>query len=193
MTNSSPVVQMPFNLRSIYVRDSSLSFAENFDPLTPGQQLVMQAEFNPDGYFPSGGTVQTAESTSPQAYTFITAFEFVYLLASDTAPAGTDRADVLDTSKAVAKITAKIAVDYVLTPGSPPLSKDHIDSWGHNAAVFHAWPYWREFCHSCMLRMNMPVLMVPLIVVGQAQVPVLSPPEPVAKIRTPRKKATRST
>ena len=37
-----------------------------------------------------------------------------------------------------------------------------IEAFANTDAVYHAWPYWREFVQSSMARMGLPPIMIPL-------------------------------
>ena len=42
------------------------------------------------------------------------------------------------------------------------LSQESIEGFGQANALYHVWPYWREFVHSSLDRMRMPVIAVPM-------------------------------
>lgn len=156
---------LPLALRSIYLRESSTRFRENFDPLKPGQPLQMQAKFAPIGYLVNGDMPIDGGEVVPRSYTFLTQFEFNYFAGPfDTSVP----IESIDTSDPVAKITAQIGVDYLVTPGETTPTEDRLHSWANSAALVHAWPYWREFAHNTMMRMNLPVMMIPLLVTTPA-------------------------
>lgn len=156
---------MPLALRSIYLRESSTRFRDNFDPLKPGQPLLMQAKFAPISYFENVDIPVDDNGIVTRSYTFITGFEFSYLAGPVDVSTASENVDDTDP---VAKITAHIAVDYILTRGESLPTADRLQQWAGSAALLHAWPYWREFAHNTMLRMNLPVMMIPLLVSGPA-------------------------
>lgn len=177
MTDAVTTPQPALNLRAIYLRESSTAFDDAFDPLKPGQELHIQSKFHPHSYFVSGEIAGDGSTHVPQSYTFLTDFETAYFLASDGPPA---EPSTFDTKKAVARIKARIAADYLVKAGTPLLSEGEAQAWGGSAALVHTWPYWREYCHSTMLRMNMPVMLVPMMVIQHqpmAQLPA-GPSEP---------------
>ena len=188
MADQQIPVNIPFTLRSIYLRESSTSFHDNFDPLMPGQPLHMRAKFSPTGYFTTGETSSTSGEPTTISYTFLTSFEFDYM-AAPASPSG----EVDLTAEPVAKIAAKFAVDYLVNPGAPLPDEDFARQWGGSAAMTHAWPYWREFAHNTLTRMNLPVMLIPLLLTTQAAVQsdvlskqqgVESPPMPTKRQRS---------
>ena len=161
MNEATQLLQLPFRLRTIYVRESSTKFDEAFDPLKPGQQLSAQFKSAPHSYFVTGEVAEDGVTKVPQSYTFVTRFEFMYMLGDAILP---DDPTAPIEGKAVASISADIAVDYLKNPQAPEPTEEEALAWGGGSALLHAWPYWREFCHSSMLRMNLPVLIVPFMV-----------------------------
>ncbi len=152
--------KFPYSLRSIYLRDCTTWMDKGFDPLLPGQDL--------SAVFRTGeGRVDCRESTMKvndgetkiHSCTFTTRFDFAY---SKVTESNTPQSDD-DIEKAfVVKITAEVSVDYIInTPDFPDAEMLH--RWGNSNVMLHLWPYWREFCHSTMLRMGLPVTMIPLI------------------------------
>lgn len=139
-------------LRTIYFRDCSASMSEDFDPLVGGQKLAGQLrKFGAQCVrteFPDTGGV------SVSGYVFLTKFEFRYVLD--------DKPEVL-----VASISATVATCYYLKAGA---ELDNIAqfAWGESSALFHAWPYWREYAQSALARLNLPVALMPMLDVQAA-------------------------
>ncbi|MDD2776767.1 MAG: hypothetical protein PHU06_12490 [Gallionella sp.] len=152
---------IPFALRSIYLREASQWMSDGFDPSLPKQALVGQ--FRATGHkievleiienTANAETIRTCRVTSN--------FDFRYLSTPpDIQP------DVQDDSKyLVAKISAHITVDYLITSDEIP-PQEKVQQWASTSALLHCWPYWREFCHSTLLRMNLPVTMMPMMEVN---------------------------
>jgi hypothetical protein len=47
--------------------------------------------------------------------------------------------------------------------------EEKLEQWASSNALLHCWPYWREFCHSTLLRMNLPITMMPMMEVNQTK------------------------
>jgi len=161
-------------LRAIYLRDSAVRMDNSFDPILPGQQLAP--------IFRTGeGRVDCRETkissdgneTIIHSCAFTTRFDFAYTKVTEGATVTSDE----EIEKTIAaQITADITVDYLInSPGFPP-DPENLKEWASSHVILHAWPYWREFCHSTMLRMNLPVTMIPLVQLALG-------PEPVGKMR----------
>lgn len=151
---------LPYTLRSIYLRNSSVEIAETFDPTIPGQML--SAIFRT-----TDGRVDCKETTFEQnnqqqivrSCAVSSRFEFAYISGDPNNPPQSDE----EIEKAqIAKITAEITADYLYNRETFP-SQEDLQKWAASNAMLHSWPYWREYCHSTLLRMNLPVTIIPMI------------------------------
>ena len=161
-TNKTPQGEavLPFTLRSIYVRNSSTRIDDHFDHLLPGQQL-MPIFRTGEGRCECRETKYTENDKDAvfRSCSFTTRFEFAYTRPTDGDQPVSDE----DIEKLIAaQITADITLDYLINLPSFPDS-DALNQWASGNVILHAWPYWREFCHSTMLRMNLPVTIIPLV------------------------------
>lgn len=156
------LVPGPFNLRSIYIRESHVTMATEFDPLLANQQLHAINKIE-------SGKVQTREEVIEvdgvkktfKSCTFVTVFQFCYIKIENGASQETISALNPDENFA-AKIIAEIAVDYEVVDDEFP-DKEKLTGWASSNSLMHCWPYWREFCHNTLLRMNLPVTIIPLL------------------------------
>lgn len=154
----------PFALRAVYLREGMQWMSDAFDPIIPGQQLFAQARTS-DSII----EVQEIIENTPNSKTINTCritlnFEFRYLNKVQEAD------DVLkdkdDLTNLVAKISASITVDYLVVAEEVP-PNERLEQWASSNAMLHSWPYWREFCHSTLLRMNLPVTLMPMLDIKQ--------------------------
>ena len=150
---------VPYTLRTIYIQKSHLRMADNFDPVIPGQPL--------NGKFRTvGGQItckelipENGEGNTIRSCTFVTHFEFRYIRPDED---GAIPQEAEEEAQLVAEISADIAVDYLI--GIPEMpSQENLQQWGSGNVLVHAWPYWREYCHAAMSRMNLPVTLMPLL------------------------------
>jgi hypothetical protein len=157
---------LPYTLRSIYLRSCETRMADAFDPLIPGQPLT--------GVFRNiAGEVDCRETTLEvegvpsviRSCTFKSTFDFAYTSPNVDGEVASE-ADI--ENNLLARISAEIAVDYSFNGDTFPDAAE-LQKWASTNVVLHAWPYWREFCHSTMLRMNLPVTMIPLVQFNQDQ------------------------
>lgn len=154
----------PFSLRAVYLREGKQWMSDNFDPMLPGQPL--------SGQFMASGhriEIQEAVENIPDAKTIkscrVTSdFAFRYL----NIPIDTKLQEGEENNYIVVEISARITVDYLIeTSVTPP--KEKLEQWASINALLHCWPYWREFCHSALLRMNLPIVMMPMMEVSQTK------------------------
>lgn len=152
---------IPFALRSIYLREAKQWMADSFDPTLPGQPLAGQ--YRATGHrievqeivenVANAETIRTCKVTSN--------FDFRYLSTHPDI-----QSDIQDDSKyLLAQISASITVDYLITSAEIP-TQEKIEQWASTSTLLHCWPYWREFFHSTLLRMNLPVTMMPMMEVN---------------------------
>lgn len=151
--------QLPYALRSIYLRGSKTSLAEDFDPLVPGITLtaahriasqtcvVRYTEFGPEGDAPP--PVRSA--------TFFTTFEFRYFQD--------DKDNTSEQAKILVELSAEFGSDYLLNRRDNP-KEDELNAWGASNVLLHTWPYWREFCQATLTRMGVPPVVMPMMVAG---------------------------
>lgn len=174
-------IVLQYTLRDIYLRESHTKLALDFDPTIGGSELTgefrvlgRETECRTQDAVTPDGTKQTLRTC-----VFTTRFEFRYLRAGQLDPA--TREPIL-----AAEITADITTDYQCnTPDFP--DEANLLKWGQSNVLLHAWPYWREFCHSTLSRMRLPVTLMPLVGMPPQDAPL---PEKPGTTKRRRKKIT---
>jgi len=147
----------PFSLRAVYLREGKQWIKDDFDPLLPGQPLFGQIKV--------GGhriQIQEAVENVPDAKVIKSCritmnFGFRYLSTKAENPK-----DEEDGEYMVAEISAQITADYLLKSSKTP-PKEKLEQWAKSNSLLHCWPYWREFCHSTLSRMSLPITMMPMV------------------------------
>ncbi|MBU1664877.1 MAG: hypothetical protein KKG92_05695 [Gammaproteobacteria bacterium] len=173
------ISEHPYALRAIYLKESRTRLGPGFDPTVGGNELI--GEFRVLG---GEAECRTLDSLTPdgtketlRTCVFTTQYEFRYLWAGKIDP---------ETQKPVvaAEITAYITTDYLCNTPDFPLEAD-LHRWGQSNVLLHAWPYWREFCHTTLARMHLPVTLMPLA----GMIPTAAPtPEKPGETKRRRKK-----
>lgn len=156
---------LPFSIRAVYLRNSSVNIAEGFDPTMPGQPLAAKFRTG-DGKVECRETEldNNGEKQVIRSCTFTTRFEFAYTRPLDNPAPQVDE----DFGKSLlAQIAADISVDYLYNLPEFPPDQQSLQKWASANVILHAWPYWREYCHSTLSRMNFPVTLIPLIQFSQ--------------------------
>lgn len=134
--------------------------SEGFDPMLPGQQLFGQFKASGHRVEVREAVENTPDAKPIRTCLITTNFQFRYLNTHLDKPPKDDE----DGKHLVAEISARVTVDYLIeTPETP--SNEELEHWASKNAVLHCWPYWREFCHSTLLRMNLPVTVMPMMVI----------------------------
>lgn len=147
---------LPLQLNAIYIRSSRTELAPTFNPTIPGQEVAGEFRMNPCET-PSEIVVGPKDSPTSTILAFVSSFEFRYSRVAEDA----DRSVPLNLDDVCATICVDIAVEYLLQGEMP--SPEQLKAWAASASLNHAWPYWREFCHSTMVKMQLPVSLVPLL------------------------------
>lgn len=150
----------PLSIRAVYVRKCSLALNDSFDPLIPGQQLSAKFTSRSDGHTICEIQASEVATNVSKSIAFHNQFDFVF---SHGAPQPESPTANPEEQQVAARISACISVDYVMTGEQP--NSDDLDAYAHTS-IIHAWPYWREYCHSNMLRMQLPVVLAPLLVIA---------------------------
>lgn len=155
------------SLQSIYLRGGTIEMSEDFHPNLPGIRMVPLLR-TADCKYSCNTTQIQAEDVPEQTLhwcQFISRFQFVYVLPKED---GSQHAeDEIDTHR-LASITAEITAVYNLSGDTLP-DAETLHHWASNNVVLHTWPYWREYCHNTLLRMGLPVTMIPLVSLAPPQ------------------------
>lgn len=153
----------PLVLKAIYLREQISALDEDFNPLRPGQRLQGQFKSTPIGFeLEVEDNGKNGDKALVKTCTYLTNFEFKYRLGgADTSNPQPN----IESLPQASTISAKFCSVYSPSPGVTVREGDEfLAAWG-NAALVHQWPYWRELCHAMMTRMQLPVVMVPILAV----------------------------
>lgn len=152
----------PFSLRGVYLREGKQWISDDFDPLLPGQQLSGQTKVAGHGIKIQEAVENTQDAKVIKSCQITMDFGFRYLSskAEESSEDGEDGKDI------IAEISARITVDYLLESSEVP-PKEKLEQWAKGNSLLHCWPYWREFCHSTLSRMSLPITMMPMLDLGK--------------------------
>jgi hypothetical protein len=152
----------PLSLQAIYLRSTSTSMADAFHPNLPGTDLAPLFRTEHQSRIQCNtNTLRTDDGAEKKALWcgFTIGFEFIYVRPKEDGQLPSERE--LD-AHSVARVFAAITAAYtVIGDDFPP--PDVLEHWGRHNVLLHTWPYWREFCHGAVLRMGLPVTMIPLM------------------------------
>lgn len=139
-------------LRTIYFRDCQASLSADFEPLLAGQPLAGQ--LRKEAAICVRTEFADADGSMQPGLAFLTRFDFQYVHESEP-------------ERVVASVSAIIATCYYLKSDTK-LDEAGELAWGESSALFHAWPYWREYAHSALARLNLPVTLMPMLDIQSA-------------------------
>ena len=159
---SGAKVNHPLSLRAVYLREGREWISDDFDPVLPGQGLFAQFRIAGHKIEVQQAVENTPEAKPIHSCRITTNFEFRYL---DAPPNEQEELSDEGNKHLVAEVSARFTVDYLIgTPEAPP--EDMLENWAKSNSLLHCWPYWREFCHATLLRMNLPITMMPMMEVN---------------------------
>lgn len=139
----------PRKMRGIYLRASKTRLEETFNPLNSGHHLGGQMAGIDQGIT----TMMDTEKGTDSGLLYVTRFAFTYRLVVDQAKPSPE------TDPIVAEIEAQFAAEYTDIPEN--FTRREQERFGARSVMAHVWPYWREFLHSSLSRMSMPVVAMP--------------------------------
>lgn len=154
----------PFSLRAVYLREGKQWMLEGFDPMIPGQPLSGQFRVSRHKIEVQEAVENIPDAKPIKSLRVTSDFAFRYL----NIPIGMQLKEDEHDNYLAAEISARITVDYLIEISETP-SKEKLEQWASSNALLHCWPYWREFCHSTLLRMNLPITMMPMMEVNQTK------------------------
>lgn len=146
----------PFSLRAVYLREGKQWIKDDFDPLLPGQPLFGQIKVASHKIQVQEAIENVPDAKAIKSCRITIDFGFRYLSNKEKPE------DEENEGNMVAEISARITVDYLLKSSKTP-PKEKLEQWAKSNSLLHCWPYWREFCHSTLLRMNLPITMMPMV------------------------------
>lgn len=156
------VARPPLALQAIYLRNTATSMAAAFRPNFPGGDLAPMFRTEHESRIECNTTtLRTDDGAEQKALwcSFSTEFEFIYVRPKEDGKLPSD--SELEAHR-LARVFAEITAAYTVNSEEFP-PQDVLKRWGQHNALLHTWPYWREFCHGALLRMGLPVTMIPLI------------------------------
>lgn len=159
-----------FSLASIYLRNGKQETNEKFDTVI--NRGTLQGFVKTEAMVATTRGVKEVDSGGNQkerkSCVYSIKFHFLYSGAQNVdipLPPSNAASTALSGNpedNKVAHIEAEFcAFYYVNTPEFP--SFDEMTVWGQRNVMTHVWPYWREYCHSTLQRMGLPVTVIPLL------------------------------
>ena len=136
----------------------------DFDPLIPGQEL--QGQFKIGLRSAKVKEYQSEQNESQRVISFEVEAGLRYV------PVGISESDLsneeLVAKSMVAEVTAIFLAEYLLLTKELP-DAAILEEFGRHNAVYHVWPYWREYSQNSCTRMNLPITVMPMLVITSAQ------------------------
>lgn len=187
MNVKNPYSVKSFGLRAVYLRESACKLHEKFNPLIPGLPLIGEFKIHHNKSIAiTKATGVTAEGNTVEITTcaYTTRFEFRYNVGAQEQFVGNHE---LKSGETAAEICIEMVTDFALNGDDIP-DDDIIRKFGESTALLVAWPYWREYCHSALAKMSLPIAVIPLMTLTATSQTLVE--EEVRKKEPAPKKAT---
>lgn len=144
------------DVQDIFLWDSKCSLVDGLDPkYINSESLVSQLKYNV-----ARGEVMTlnvSEKDEIQIFRVLIKFGARWVLEDESDESS---ADVNETENVKAEIEASFISEYLMksNPG-----QDELNEFALKNAIYHVWPYWREYLMSQSMRMNLPKAVLPAV------------------------------
>jgi hypothetical protein len=146
--------QRLLSIEDVYVQEAEAHAGPGYEPLTPPPSFIVQLRVNPS---PHVATLRYEADGQPRAsvrYSVETGLRLLMLEADATK-------EEIPAEQIIAEISANFVVRYGLVNAATALTEEQVSAFTENA-LFHLWPYWREFLHATAARLRLPAVVLPM-------------------------------
>lgn len=149
------------DIQSVYINSSTSSFLNDFDPLVSNQMLTGQYAINTVGAYRKN-VINDSEEIQASFIRFHVQANMRYIK-------GGPKDEELQNEEWIkeniaSEINAVYCVEYAIKPDTE-LAEEEIAAFGKVNVPYHIWPFWREYCQNTCNRMNLPVSIVPMLII----------------------------
>lgn len=146
--------QQMLAIEDVYVQQAEARAGQAYEPLTPPASFVVQLRVTPRQQVHS---IQYEADGQPRVSIRYTVDTGLRLLMPDTDASKEE----IPLEKIVAEISAAFVVRYNLIDPTSKVSEEQLLAFSENA-LFHMWPYWREFLQATASRLRLPAIILPM-------------------------------
>lgn len=155
-----------FAINDVYLREARTVLSEGFDPKFNQDPLDYQFKFSPKSSF----VLSIKDDDGNEARIFRVNIETGLRLRI---PKGTTSQEAIENAETdidgiVAELITVFVAEYQIIAQETPSQVAQAE-FAKNNAIFHVWPYWREYIHSTCARFSLPLITMPMFVLPQAQ------------------------
>lgn len=162
MSTSIKDTARKLDIQHVYISASNSSFHNDFDPLMPNQMLTGQYTINTVRIDLKTLTDEESNVTHRFLRCYVQAGMRYFLGEQPTDEEMQNEAWIK--SKLASEISAIYCVEYSIRPDVELTSEENAE-FGRVNVPYHVWPYWREYCQNTCNRMNLPVSVVPMLII----------------------------
>lgn len=153
------------DIHTVYISASSCMFLNDFDPLLPSQMLTGQYAINTVS-ISRKNLINEIEKIQARYIRFHVQASMRYMKGEPTDEQMKNEEWVKEST--ASEINAVYCVEYAIKPDIE-LTEEEIGAFANVNVPYHVWPFWREYCQNTCNRMNLPVSMVPMLIIDQKQ------------------------
>lgn len=152
-------------IQMVYLRSTNAQFYNDFDPLVPNQELIIQYVIGMLSC--NAKEIQDDSGVEHKLLVYQTEARMRYLKGPITVEMKNDLENEQIEQLVVAEIVATFASEYAISC-EDELPQDAILEFGRLNVPHQIWPYWREYCHTTCARMLLPVSILPMYVINKS-------------------------
>lgn len=144
-------------IRDVYLKSVETHVAEDFEPT---EYIPLSVQFR---HTAKGATLFTTEEDDAQGSKNRQDFIRIHIetgMRLITGEISKSEHSSLDEST-MAEISASFVAEYLVISESIP-SNEALETFGKQNALYHVWPYWREFIQSMCARLRLPSVVIPM-------------------------------
>jgi hypothetical protein len=156
-------------IRLVALRDSKLLMHPEFDPLAGGNWLIQHRIA-----LKKVESGDRTEAGRQQAIKYVRGYieSGVRLAAPPAVPSSADDGAAQNRQPFVAaELVATFIADYECNEVGKMPTNDAVREFLQHNAVFHVWPYWREYVQSTFARAQLPQITLPMLTVKPESAP----------------------
>lgn len=171
------------SISDVYLRETQSTINKDFDPKIANQSLGTQLRFSAERVDGIDAELVVGASNDKQAVKLVR----IHILAGLRFVSGGLSDETLNNPEELAKhikaeINASFIAEYRIT--CDELSIDAIQEFAQRNAVYHVWPYWREYAQSICNRMQLPQVIMPMFQLKPIEKKVISEQDAIEVIKT---------
>jgi hypothetical protein len=171
------------SINSVYLRKSSIEMHDDFEPSLRPQALDVQTKANAIRHRIISGDPIEGSTEEPRKWIAIDVEVGARFLLRDPADLVRQHGSTEEIAERIVgcQVEAIFSTVYACDPSNVP-PPEAINEFARVNALYHVWPFWREFLHSTCGRLSIAAVTLPMMVVRSSK-EAASPPTKAGKAK----------